>query len=75
MREILETTLVCLSATNVIAIDDSVIEIEGIPVRNRVNESMETLTEAEYDCEVFPFGRMCDKKISELKGNTERSWK
>jgi hypothetical protein len=60
-NEVLDSTLNCLSETNVIAIDNSAIEIEGVPAWNGFIQSVETLVASNYDCLVFSFGRLCER--------------
>jgi len=60
-EQILDSTLNCLSETNVLAVDASAVEIDGLPVWNGFIQSLEGLIVSDYQCKVFPFGRLCER--------------
>jgi len=60
-EQILDSTLNCLSETNVLAVDASAVEIDGLPVWNGFIQSLEGLIVSDYQCQVFPFGRLCER--------------
>jgi hypothetical protein len=62
-ERILGETLDCASGTAFLAVDTSAVEIDGLPVWNDFIQSFEKLIDMEYQCQVFTFGRLCERII------------